>query len=77
MLAGNGSDSEAMGGNGPVHPTAIILAGEVETITATKIRSNAISSNEHFGIWIGNSSGEILQGLRLDRAQVPVFHYAP
>ena len=65
------------GGNGPTDPTAIILAGEVETITATRIQSNAIRSNEHFGIWIGNSSGEILRGLRLDQAQVPLYYYAP
>jgi nitrous oxidase accessory protein NosD len=74
VLAGNGSDSEAMGGNGPTKPTAIIVAGEVETITTTRIQSNAIRSNEHFGIWIGNSSGEILRGLRLDQAQVPVYY---
>ena len=77
VLAGNGADTEAMGGNGPTDPTAIILAGEVETITATRIQSNAIRSNEHFGIWIGNSSGEILRGLRLDQAQVPLYYYAP
>jgi nitrous oxidase accessory protein NosD len=75
VLAGNGSDPEAMGGNGPTEPTAIIVAGEVETITDTRIQSNAIRSTEHFGIWIGNSSGEILRGLRLDQAQVPVFFY--
>jgi nitrous oxidase accessory protein NosD len=75
VLAGNGADSGAMGGNGPADPTAIILAGEVETITATRVESNAVLGNEHFGIWIGNSSGEILKGLHLDHADVPVYHY--
>jgi parallel beta-helix repeat protein len=75
VLAGNGADAGAMGGNGPADPTAIIVAGEVETITATRIQSNTILGNEHFGIWIGNSSGEILKGLRLDHAAVPVYFY--
>jgi nitrous oxidase accessory protein NosD len=77
VLAGNGADPEVMGGNGPAAPTAIILAGEVETITGTKILSNSILRNEHFGIWIGNSSGELIKGLHLDHAKVPVFRYSP
>jgi nitrous oxidase accessory protein NosD len=77
VLAGNGADAEAMGGNGPTDPTAIIIAGEVETITATRVQSNTIQHNEKYGIWIGNSSGEILKGLRLDHARIPVYHYTP
>lgn len=72
-LSGNGPDPDAMGGNGPTTPTAIILAGEVETIQTTDIQSNAIAKSEHFGIWLGNAAATKLSGLRLDRATVPVF----
>lgn len=76
-LGANGPDPEVMGGNGPTNPTAIILAGEVETITHTTVSSNNIQDNEYYGIWIGNAAPTQVAGLRFDLATVPVFNYAP
>ncbi len=73
VLSGNGPDPDAMNGSGPTKNTAIIVAGEVETIQTTSIQANTITSSEHYGIWLGNESGTKLSGLRLDHAKVPVY----
>lgn len=75
VLSGNGADTEAMGGAGPTDPTAIILAGEVEAVTHSSIRANTILPTETYGIWIGNSTGTYITGLRLDKAHIKVFQY--
>lgn len=75
LLSGNGADTEAMGGAGPTDATAIILAGEVESVTNSSILANKIQPTQTYGIWIGNSTGTYITGLHRDRAPIKVFRY--